>query len=973
MDFVSMNSKHGIVKRCFFLAAISMLLIPLYSYGDTKNREQSDARDTLIQEKQLTTIIVDNYYPYTFVNQNGDPDGFSVDLIKAVAQEMGLKLKIHVDSWDLARNALKDGSIDVLPMMAYSSERDRQFDFSVPHTIAYDAFFTKNDATKIRSLDDLRGKKIIVMKGDQAHDYLLSTELIGPEQLVLVDSLPDALRLLSSGKGDAALMPKLVGLIAAKNLKFSTLELSPIVIEAYNRPFSFAVAEGNLALLERLSQGLSIVKTSDQYSNIYKKWFGALEPPGLSLRTVLKYIGGIILAFILIGSVLLLWSFSLKRQVALRTMSLGEEIEERKQAQGELKESEAKFRSFAEQSLVGIYLISDDVFKYVNPKFAEIFGYSVDECLNNMQFSQLVLPEDLATVQEQVGRRLSGENKAVRYSFSGIKKSGETIHVEIFGSSMVLTGKIVVTGTMLDITKRIDAENALKESEARLKKAQSVAKLGNWEYDISTGKVWGSEQAFRIYGIERTSPYLPLDRVEACIPDAPRVNQALVDLIQENKPYDMEFEVHQEVSRQTILIYSIAELIYENGLPIKVLGVIRDVTEQKKEEKERKQLEDQLQHAQKMEAIGMLAGGVAHDLNNILGGLVSYPELLLLQLPDDSPLRKSILTIQKSGEKAAAVVQDLLTLARRGVAVTEVVNLSHVVDEYLESPEHEKLQSYHPGVHIKTRLEKDTLNILGSSTHLSKTVMNLVSNAAEAIPEGGALTVSTENRYIDRPIRGYDDVKEGDYVVLTVTDTGTGISPDDMEKIFEPFYTKKKMGRSGTGLGMAVVWGTVKDHNGYIHARSTEGKGTTFTLYFPLTRKSLEERSDISLKDYMGKGEAILIVDDVEEQRKIASGMLKELGYSVVSVPSGEEAVEYLKTHKADLLVLDMIMDPGMDGLDTYRKIIEIHPEQKAIIASGFSETDRAKELQHLGARAYIRKPFLLEKIGLAVKEELAK
>jgi len=262
---------------------------------------------------------------------------------------------------------------------------------------------------------------------------------------------------------------------------------------------------------------------------------------------------------------------------------------------------------------------------------------------------------------------------------------------------------------------------------------------------------------------------------------------------------------------------------------------------------------------------------------------------------------------------------------------------------------------------------------LGSSTHLSKTVMNLVSNAAEAIPEGGALTVSTENRYIDRPIRGYDDVKEGDYVVLTVTDTGTGISPDDMEKIFEPFYTKKKMGRSGTGLGMAVVWGTVKDHNGYIHARSTEGKGTTFTLYFPLTRKSLEERSDISLKDYMGKGEAILIVDDVEEQRKIASGMLKELGYSVVSVPSGEEAVEYLKTHKADLLVLDMIMDPGMDGLDTYRKIIEIHPEQKAIIASGFSETDRAKELQHLGARAYIRKPFLLEKIGLAVKEELAK
>jgi len=650
---------------------------------------------------------------------------------------------------------------------------------------------------------------------------------------------------------------------------------------------------------------------------------------------------------------------------------VGHDITDYKQAQVELKESEDKFRSFAEQSLVGIYLISGDVFKYVNPKFAEIFGYSVDECLDNMHFPQLVHPEDLATVEKQVGRRLSGETKAVRYSFRGIKKGGETIHVEIFGSSMVLKGKSVATGTMLDITESKRAEEALRESEARLKKAQSVAKLGNWEYDISTRKIWGSEQAFRIYGIERTSPYLPLDRVAACIPDAPKVNQALVDLLQENKRYDLEFEVRQEVSRQTILIHSIAELVYENGIPVKVLGVIQDVTEQKKVEKERKDLEDQLQHAQKMEAIGTLAGGVAHDLNNILGGLVSYPELLLLQLPEDSPLRKSILTIQKSGEKAAAVVQDLLTLARRGVVVTEVVNPNDVIAEYLKSPEHENLQSYHPGVHIETHLEKDTLNILGSSTHLSKTVMNLVANAAEAMPEGGKLTISTENRYIDRPIKGYDNVKEGDYVVLTFSDTGTGISPDDLEKIFEPFYTKKKMGRSGTGLGMAVVWGTVKDHNGYIHVQSTEGQGTTFTLYFPVTRKSLEESSEIFLKDYIGKGEAVLVVDDVEEQRKIASGMLRELGYSVVSVSSGEEAVEYLKTHKVDLLVLDMIMDPGMDGLDTYKKILEIHPGLKAIIASGFSETDRVKELQNLGAGAYIRKPFLLEKIGIAVKEEL--
>ena len=282
--------------------------------------------------------------------------------------------------------------------------------------------------------------------------------------------------------------------------------------------------------------------------------------------------------------------------------------------------------------------------------------------------------------------------------------------------------------------------------------------------------------------------------------------------------------------------------------------IVRDVTERKQAEEERIKLEEKLARSRKMEAIGTLAGGVAHDLNNILGGLVSYPELLLLQLPEDSPLRKSILTIQKSGEKAAAVVQDLLTLARRGVVTSEVVNLNDVVSDYLESPEHENLRGYHPGVHIETHLKEDTLNILVSSTHLSKTVMNLVANAAEAMPEGGALTVSTENRYIDRPIKGYDDVREGDYVVLTISDTGTGIASDDLEKIFEPFYTKKKMGRSGTGLGMAVVWGTVKDHNGYIHVHSTEGKGTTFTLYFPVTRKSLEERFENIFRELYGEG-----------------------------------------------------------------------------------------------------------------------
>ncbi len=393
--------------------------------------------------------------------------------------------------------------------------------------------------------------------------------------------------------------------------------------------------------------------------------------------------------------------------------------------------------------------------------------------------------------------------------------------------------------------------------------------------------------------------------------------------------------------------------------------ILMDISEQKA-------LQNQLLQAQKMEALGRLAGGVAHDLNNILSGIVSYPELLLLQIPQNSSLKKSILTIQKSGEKAAALVQDLLTLARRGVVVNEIVNLKHIVSEYLKSPEHEKFKTDHPQAIIETRLKENILNISGSPVHISKAVMNLINNAAEAMPQGGKILISTENRYLDRPIQGYDNITEGDYVGLSVSDTGTGITPEDMSKIFEPFYTKKKMGRSGTGLGTTVVWGTVKDHSGYIDVQSAEGKGTTFTLYFPATReKPAKKDATINIESYRGNGESILVVDDVESQRQIATAMLRELGYHVMSVANGEAAVDYVKTHAVDLLVLDMIMDPGMDGLETFQKILEFNPEQRAIIVSGFSETDRVKAFQALRSGGYLKKPFLMENLGLAVKKEL--
>jgi len=398
----------------------------------------------------------------------------------------------------------------------------------------------------------------------------------------------------------------------------------------------------------------------------------------------------------------------------------------------------------------------------------------------------------------------------------------------------------------------------------------------------------------------------------------------------------------------------------------------RDITERKRAEEEKQRLEERLVRSEKMEALGTLAGGVAHDLNNVLGIVVGYSEMLLDEIDESSPLKDDVMKIMEGGHRSAAIVQDLLTLARRGVQTQKVFSLNDAIMDCQKTPEFEKILSFNPDVLIKTNLNADLLNVMGSPVHLAKTIINLVANAVEAMPGGGELTIATNNQSLDKPVYGYDTVNEGDYVVLSVTDTGEGISERDIKQIFEPFYTKKVMGRSGTGLGLAVVWGTVKDHNGYIDVQSEVGKGTTFTLYFPVTREEIAKaETAIHLSEYIGNDESILVIDDIKEQRELAAKMLGKLNYRVKMVSSGEEAVEYLRTEKVDLIVLDMIMDPGMDGLDTYKAIIELHPRQKAIIVSGFSETERVIEAKALGTGSYIKKPYVQEKLGLAVRKEL--
>ena len=552
-------------------------------------------------------------------------------------------------------------------------------------------------------------------------------------------------------------------------------------------------------------------------------------------------------------------------------------------------------------------------------------------------------------------RSLEAEKKKVTDSNCRLEKRVHERTLQLVESNKVLKQ---------EIAERQRAEKALRQSEEKYRVLVENADTAIFIAQNNTIK-FPNPRAIEMSGYSAAE--LPgLSVLDLIHPD----DQSIVfggkrQILKEGFPKTCIFRIINKNKKMLWTQLNTVRITWE-GKPA-TLNFLKDITEQKK-------LEDRLQRAKKMEAIGTLAGGVAHDLNNILSGIVSYPDLLLLDIDEDSPLRKPLETMRESGQKASTIVQDLLTLARRGVCITEVINLNEIINQYLKSPEHQNMIAYHPNVGIETVLEENVLNTLGSSVHLSKVIMNLISNAAEAMPEGGRIEISTQNRYVDHPIEGYNKIDEGDYVVVTVSDNGLGIPSTDIDRIFEPFYSKKKMGRCGTGLGMAVVWGAVKDHKGYIDVKSVVGKGTTFRLYFPVTQRELavDDRL-LSIKELMGKGESILVVDDVREQREIACGMLKKLGYRVSSVPGGEAAIAFCKENKVDLMVLDMIMHPGIDGLETYKRSIKIQPELLTIIASGYAETRRVREAQKLGAGEYIKKPYSLIRIGQAVKNELSK
>jgi len=402
--------------------------------------------------------------------------------------------------------------------------------------------------------------------------------------------------------------------------------------------------------------------------------------------------------------------------------------------------------------------------------------------------------------------------------------------------------------------------------------------------------------------------------------------------------------------------------------------IIRDITAVKIAREEKRILQEKLNRSKKMEALGLMASGVAHDLNNILSGVVSYPELILLKLDEGHEVEPLVNAIFEAGKRAAEVVADLLTIARSAANIREIHRIDLLVLDYLYSPECQVLKTRFPDVVIRTNFSNRELRISCSPVHVKKSLMNLITNGAEAIQGRGEIVIETDCKPCSNTVLASgENGGSGDCVTLAVRDNGPGVGDDEIEHIFEPFYSRKAMGRSGSGLGLAVVWNTMENHDGRVRV-ATSSKGTCFTLFFPISIGKREDADDgAETVRYQGNGERILVVDDEPQLRDIASKMLSALGYSTDVVASGEKALEFLEKKSVDLVVLDMMMEPGLNGRQVYEKILEIRPGQKTVIASGYSESEDVDACLKLGVGGFVKKPYSFAQLSKVVRNGLLK
>ncbi|MGF1540713.1 MAG: PAS domain-containing protein [Pleurocapsa sp.] len=627
------------------------------------------------------------------------------------------------------------------------------------------------------------------------------------------------------------------------------------------------------------------------------------------------------------------------------------ELNRRQQAERTLQEQSELFRVLVTSAPVGIF--QTDIrgnFLYVNQCWQEITGLSLAAALGT-GWSAALHPEDRDLVWEgwQEATK-AGEEFILEYRFRNPQGqitwvSGRA--VPLYNETGAIAGYL---GTITDINGRKQAELALQDSEAQLRTALEAADLGTWIWEMESNTIILSEYTQSIFGYAPGEFPSTMEAALGCIhPDDREAIEAKINRVfQEGGLYDVE----QRIIRQDGSIAWIAvrgHLLRDaSDRPIRMTGVIADITQ-------KKQLESQFLRNQRLESLGALAGGIAHDLNNILTPIMMSVQLLPLTLPDvDERSQELIQMLDSNVNRGSALVRQILSFARGIEGDRGTIQIRHLIADIKQMIQ----ETFPKSITIQSDISRDLWAVYGDATQIHQVLLNLAVNARDAMPNGGDLDISAKNTTVDPEyVRQNSQIKVGSYVEITVSDTGVGIPPDLMERIFEPFFTTKEVER-GTGLGLATVFGIVKSHGGVIKVKSDLGRGTQFTILLPATTEATTETREF-LTIPKGQGESILVVDDEATIREITKASLETHNYRVITANDGIEAIAFYVQHQTEIAAILMnMMMPSMSGTTAIRTLQKINPQVNIIAISGRNFSQQDFRDRQLNVKAFLAKPY---------------
>ena len=607
----------------------------------------------------------------------------------------------------------------------------------------------------------------------------------------------------------------------------------------------------------------------------------------------------------------------------------------------------------------------DGVITNWNAAAERMFGYSAAEAVGR-DFSFLI-PQGSPAIPGSVLDRIQRGETGIQYEAMRRRKDGSLVEVSASVSPIRdAAGKVVGASRICrDITERRRTEEALRESEERLRLSAEAAQIGAWNNDLVARRVTWSPQLERLCGLAPGSFRGTNEHVAQLLhpEDRDRALEAFNRAVERRSDFDLECRIIRADGELRWLFVRGGPRYDASGAAVSMAGVAMDVTQ-------RKLLEDKLRQSQKLESLGVLAGGVAHDFNNLLVGVIGNAGLLLEETPPESPRRQVIENLLEAGERAAQLTRQMLAYSGKGQFVIERLNLEQQVRQILALI----AASIPKGVKIELDFAPDPPSVEGDAGQLQQLIMNLVINGAEAIGEGGgAVTISTRLREIDRDyvkdnLAG-DNIPQGSYLVLEVHDNGIGMDAATQARIFDPFFTTKFTGR---GLGLAAVLGIVRGHKGALTVYSEPGTGTTFKVFLPVASESVPATIEPSvLTEFQGQG-TILVVDDEEVVQRTLKTSLERYGYQVVSAGGGEEATEILRQmgNGIALILLDMTM-PGLSGEQTLKRLRAIRTDVPVIATSGYNEVEAMRRFG-AGLSGFIQKPFTPRKLAEKIHRVLS-